>query len=192
VAGDVRRLTDLRPARIAKELADAVEWRSVAMPMTALAMILPLTLQLAFVSAVRVAPPDRATFDAWIGLSLLCVGHCHVVLAAQVWRFADRVRATDDAFTVGLVADRAGWRAWGLSIAFSVVAGLLLLLALPLCDVALPAILLPLAVSALAVIAPALVAVTGLAFIPAMFGLMGRCLREERLLLAYPAYCRSA
>jgi hypothetical protein len=185
---DVRRLAELRPARVVKELADAVEWRSIAMPMTALAMLLPLSLHYLFVTVVQLGAPIEAEFDAWISLSLLCVGHCHVVLAAQAWRFARQASHTGDVFSVGLLADRSGWHAWGLTIASSVVAGTLLLVVLPVAGIAVPALVVPLAISALVVVAPAVVAVTGLTFIPPMFSRMGKKIREERLLLAYPAY----
>jgi hypothetical protein len=187
---DLLRLGELHPARVVKDLADAIEWRSVTLPMTALAMLLPLSLHYLFVLAVRLGVPDAADFDGWISLSLLCVGHCHVVLAAQVWRFAERVRVTGDVFSVGLLADRSGWHAWGLTIASSVVAGMLLLAVIPVAGIAVPSMVVPLAISALVVVAPAVVAVTGLAFIPPMFSRMGKKVREERLLLAYPAYCR--
>ena len=75
---------------------------------------------------------------------------------------------------MGLIADRAGWQAWGVTIASSLVAGVLLLIVVPIAGVA------------LVVVAPAVVAATGLAFVPAMFSRMGRRIREERLLLVYP------
>jgi hypothetical protein len=76
-------------------------------------------------------------------------------------------------FSVGLLADRAGWHAWGVTILSSIVAGALLLVVVPVAGVA------------LIIVAPAVVAATGLAFIPAMFTRMGRRVREERLLLGY-------
>jgi hypothetical protein len=47
-------------------------------------------------------------------------------------------------------------------------------------------VVVPIAGVALVVVAPAVVAATGLAFVPAMFSRMGRRIREERLLLVYP------
>src|SRR5262249_59716756 len=106
-------------------------WWSIAVPMTALALILPLTLHYAVALILRVSVPDGRDFDGWISLSLLFVGHCHVVLAYQAWRFARALRETPDVFSVGLIADRSGWQAWGVTIAASLVAGVLLVLVRP-------------------------------------------------------------
>jgi hypothetical protein len=171
---DVLRLEDLSPAAVVRDLAERIEWWSVALPMTALALLLPLSLHYAVAAMLRVSAPDGRDFDGWISLSLLFVGHCHVVLAYQAWRFARSLRGTRDAFSVGIIADRSGWQAWGVTIASSLVAGVLLLVIVPIAGIA------------LVVVAPAVVAATGLAFIPTMFSRMGRRIREERLLLVYP------
>jgi len=171
---DVLRFEDLTPATVVREMAERLEWWSVALPMTALALLVPLSLHYAVAAMLRVSVPDGRDFDGWISLSLLFVGHCHVVLAYQAWRFARALRGTPDVFTVGLIADRSGWQAWGVTIASSLVAGVLLLVVVPIAGIA------------LVVVAPAVVAATGLAFIPTMFSRMGRRIREERLLLIYP------
>jgi hypothetical protein len=171
---DVDRLEELTPAAVVRELAARLEWRSVALPMTALALLLPLSLHYLVVAMLHAGVPHGRDFDGWISLSLLFVGHCHVVLAYQAWRFARRLREAEDVFTVGLIADRSGWQAWGVTIASSIAAGVLLLVVVPIAGIA------------LVIVAPAVVAATGLAFIPTMFSRMGRKVREERLLLAYP------
>jgi hypothetical protein len=173
-SADVLRFEALTPALVVRELADRLEWRSVALPMTALALFLPLTLHYLVAGMLRASVPDGRDFDGWISLSLLFVGHCHIVLAYQAWRFARVLRGTRDVFSVGLIADRSGWHAWGITILSSLVAGVLLLLIVPIAGIA------------LVIVAPAVVAATGLAFIPTMFARMGRLIREERLLLAYP------
>ncbi len=177
VLDDVDRLEGLSPARVIKDLADRIEWRSVALPMTALALLLPLSLHYLVVTTLNVGLPDGRDFDGWISLSLLFVGHCHVVLSYQAWRFARQIRDAGDVFTVGLIADRSGWQAWGLTIVSSMVAGILLLVVVPIAGIA------------LVIVAPAVVAATGLVFIPSMFARMGKKIREERLLLVYP--CRA-
>jgi hypothetical protein len=182
---DVRRLSELRPAGVVKALAETIEWRSIALPMTALAMLVPLSLHWVAAAALGFGAPDTREFDGWISLSLLCVGHCHIVLAAQAWRFANVLQATPDVFSVGLHADRAGWQAWGVTVASSVVAGLLFLVVVPV-GVALAVMSIAGIALIMVVVAPAVVAVTGLAFVPTMFTRMGRKVREERLLLAYP------
>src|SRR5262249_16897706 len=152
-AGDVLRFESLTPALVVRELAERIEWRSVAMPMTALSLFLPLTLHYLVAGMLRVSVPDGHDFDGWISLSLLFVGHCHLVLAYQAWRFARVLRGTRDVFSVGLIADRSGWHAWGITILSSLVAGVLLLLIVPIAGIA------------LVIVAPAVVAATGLAFI---------------------------
>ena len=174
VGGDVLRLEAVTPATVVREMAEKLEWWSIAVPMTAMALLLPLTLHYIVALVLRVSVPDGRDFDGWISLSLLFVGHCHVVLAYQAWRFARALRETPDVFSVGLIADRSGWQAWGVTIASSLVAGVLLLVVVPIAGIA------------LVVVAPAVVAATGLAFIPTMFSRMGRRIREERLLLVYP------
>jgi hypothetical protein len=171
---DVLRLESLTPTLVVRDLAERIERRSVALPMTALALFLPLSLHYLVAAMLRVSVPDGHDFDGWISVSLLFVGHCHVVLAYQAWRFARVLRGTRDVFSVGLIADRSGWHAWGITILSSLVAGVLLLLIVPIAGIA------------LVIVAPAVVAATGLAFIPTMFARMGRRIREERLLLVYP------
>jgi hypothetical protein len=178
VEEDVLRMGELRPAGVVKQLAEQIEWRSVWVPMAALALLVPLSLHYLVVAALHAAVPDAHEFDGWISLSLLCVGHCHVVLCWQAWRFARALREQPDVFSVGLLADRSGWHAWGVTIASSIAAGMLLLVVVPIAGVA------------LIIVAPAVVAATGLAFIPTMFMRMGRKVREERLLLAYAAGAR--
>jgi len=156
----------------------AIEWRSVWVPMAALALLVPLSLHYLVVAGLRAGVPDAHEFDGWISLSLLCVGHCHLVLCWQAWRFGRALREQPDVFSVGLLADRAGWHAWGVTIASSIVAGMAVLVVVPIAGVA------------LIVVAPAVVAATGLAFIPTMFIRMGRKVREERLLLGYAAAAR--
>jgi hypothetical protein len=178
VEEDVLRMSELRPAGVVKILAEEIEWRSVWVPMAALALVIPLTLHYLVAAGLHVSVPDAHDFDRWISLSLLCVGHCHLVLCWQAWRFARAVQRERDSLVVGLLADRAGWHAWGVTIASSVVAGLLLLMVVPVAGVA------------LVIVAPAVVAATGLAFIPAMFIRMGRKIRDERLLLGYAVAAR--
>ena len=97
-------------------------------------------------------------FGSWIGMSLVIVGHCHVALAALAWRFAKRVRALS---TLQLsTARHGGWSAYGWTLVSSLPVAILLL------------------------IPTALVAITGVFFIPGMFALMHRRLLTERAMLA--------
>jgi hypothetical protein len=171
---DVLRLESLTPRDVIGALTERIEWRSIALPMTALALFVPLSLHYAVATLLRARVPDGRDFDDWISLSLLLVGHCHVVLAVQAWKFARMLRGAPDVFSVGMIADRSGWQAWGITILSSLVAGVLVLLIVPIAGIA------------LVLVAPTLVAATGLAFIPAMFARMGRKIRAERVALVCP------
>jgi hypothetical protein len=170
-AADVERFEHLTAKQVVLEAAARIERRSVALPMVALALLLPLTLHYLVAATVRATMPRPHDFDAWISMSLLFVGHCHLVLAYQAWSFAQSLRAAREPQLVGLLADRAGWHAWGVTIAWSVVAGFVLLAVIPIAGIA------------LLIIAPVLVGATGLTFIPAMFNRMGRKVRRERTVL---------
>ncbi len=184
VEDDVLRFSETRPAQVVKDMADSLEWSSIALPMTAAAMLAPLSLHWLLMAVLSFGPPQGREFDGWISLSLLCVGHCHILLALRAWQFADRVRAAPDVLSIGLIADRSGWAAWGIIVGASAAAGLFLFAVGPFFG--LSALVLPIAGMALLVVAPVVVAITGLAFIPGMFARMGRRIREERLLLSYP------
>jgi hypothetical protein len=171
VEADVEKFGSLTPRGLILEEAARIERRSVAMPMIALALLLPLSLHYLVVATVRVSMPMASDFDSWISMSLLFVGHCHLVLAYHAWSFAQSLRGARDAEVVGLIADRAGWKAWGVTIAWSVVAGFILLAVMPIAGIA------------MLVIAPVLVGATGLTFIPAMFNRMGKKVRLERTAL---------
>lgn len=175
-AADILRLEELTAGQVVRELADRLERRSVALPMAALALLLPLTSHYVCATVFRVVGPSGARdFDGWIRLSLLFVGHCHLILAIHAWRFARTLRATTDALAVQKVATRSAWTAWRTTVVSSVGAGLLMFLVLPILGLA------------LVMLAPALVALTGLACTFPVFARMASCLREERLLLAYPS-----
>jgi hypothetical protein len=172
--GDILRLEELGPRAQAQSMVDALESWSIALPMAALALLLPLSLHYLALTILRASLPRMTDFDVWISLSILLVGHCHIVLAYHSWRLARALRETQDVFALGLVADRLGWRALGVTIGWSLLAGVLLLVPFPIAGVL------------VLTIAPLLVAVTGVFFIPAMFSRMGRRVREERLALRCP------
>jgi hypothetical protein len=95
-------------------------------------------------------------YTIWIAASAAIVGHAHLVLAIACAHFAFRMKDRDPAED-----PRRGWVVWAIAIAVSAVPGVVFL-AIP----------------------PALTAVTGLIFIPAMFGWARRTVAAERLRLA--------
>lgn len=172
VAGDLLRFEEIGPQQVVMRLAAPIERKSVALPMIALALLLPLTLHFVVVATVRGEVPRGRDFDGWISMSLLFVGHCHLVLAYHAWSFAQKLRSAREGHAMATIADRAGWRAWGVTIAWSVLAGFILLAVVPIAGIA------------LFIVAPVLVGATGLTFIPAMFSKMGRKVRRERMVLS--------
>jgi hypothetical protein len=98
-------------------------------------------------------------FDWWICASLILVGIAHLALAYLSMRFADEVEETSLA-ELEHRSPRSGWAALGYTILWSALPGLV-------------AAGIPLIV----------VAITGLVFVPAMFGLMRRRVIAERVAL---------
>jgi hypothetical protein len=99
-------------------------------------------------------------FDIWIMLSLVIVGHAHIVLAVLGARFASKARdmSIDE---VELSRGRAQWVAFGYTLLASALPGALLFL-----------------------IPPVLTAATGVIVAPVMFNLASHWIRSERRDLA--------
>lgn len=154
--GDVARLERGDGSALAAIVADRLERASVALPMIGLALVLPLVLHFLFFISVMVPFGERgvSTFNDWIKMSLVLVGHSHLLLAWLAWRFAKRMRATE---TSRLRLVPGGWPAWGWSTMASALPGAVLFL-----------------------IPPGIVAATGLVFIPAMYSVMRRRVAVER------------
>jgi hypothetical protein len=148
---------ELRVPRVAAlRRAAARERWSIALPMVALSLLTPLTLHLLVACAFGLAP----SYGQWIAISVALVGHAHVALAVTCWMWAKRVAATP---TEELIAGKP--RGWGKSLAAAFVCGLVpgvVLLAVP----------------------PALVIITGLVFIPAMYSAMHHQVTSERAAIA--------
>jgi hypothetical protein len=88
---DVARLEGPNPLEPARRKIDRLEVASIAAPLIGVAMLLPLSLHLAVVS-VGEGTWRPAGFDRWIELSLMLVGHVHLVFAGMCWRYARRLR----------------------------------------------------------------------------------------------------
>ena len=152
---DLARLERGSPARLAAEHADRHERWATALPLAALAFLLPLTLH--FPIGWLMGDALRARdFDRWIQLSAVLVGHAHLLLAALCLRFAYQARRRPLESL-----RRAGWKAYGLTVAASAVPGAVLY-ALP----------------------PIIVALTGLIPVPCMFAAARAALERERGVLA--------
>jgi hypothetical protein len=152
---DLARLEELGDSTLAaRRIVTALERWSIALPLMAVSLLAPLTLHLAFCAVV--GWPDSESFSLWIGLSGMIVGHAHLFLAAASARFAWKLSRSQPHELV-----RYGWGIYGLTVAVSAVPGIVFL-ALP----------------------PALTALTGLCFVPLMFGWARRTVSRERELLA--------
>jgi hypothetical protein len=137
---------------------------SIALPLVGAALLAPLVIHWCVYATIVVLGGnlhDSAwtslfrNFDAWVILSEVFVGHCHLVLAGFAIYFARRL------YRQGTVsAGRAGWWAWLWTWVASTVPGAFLFF-----------------------IPTALVALTGL-FVPLAFWMMGGRIERERRALA--------
>jgi hypothetical protein len=156
------------PARAVHRRIDRWQTAALALPMVGCSLAAPLTLHFLFVLAcAAVQGPwqesgfsfaDVRSFDDWIAISALVVGHAHLVLACHAVLSARSLRR--------LPADAppsewAGWRALMWTVVASAVPGIV-------------AYLIP----------PVLTFFTGLVFIPLMYGAARRTFARERAELA--------
>jgi hypothetical protein len=161
-AVDLARLEAADPLRRAVRLAMSWERGSAALPLVAASLLAPLSLHWLAGSALSAMGGDSlhaSDYGQWIGISVVIVGHAHLVLAifCTIWAFRLRGLGTDE-IRSGV---RRGWAsALGWTTAASCIPGLVL--------VAIP---------------PLLVVLTGIVFIPAMFHVMARIIVRERLAL---------
>jgi hypothetical protein len=147
-SADLARAEAEEPLDDAFDRADALEVRSVRLPLIALALLMPLTLHSLLVGG--------RGFDMWIMLSLLIVGHAHLVLAWLGARFAKEAREMSIA-DVETERSKAQWAAFGYTVLASALPGAILYL-----------------------IPPALTAVTALCVAPVMFNLASHWITSER------------
>jgi hypothetical protein len=179
VRGDIATFELVTPTRVVADAADRLEERSVALPLSALGLLLPLTLHrlgAVLLDAMGVRMPLLGSLgatrpmDAWIKASMVMVGHCHVLLVILVCAFARDLRRHPD-FPEMALGERAGWGAFAWTSLASIPAATLCLTLWPL-EGWLPFILIP-----------TLVTVTGLTFIPPSFLAMGRVIARERAVI---------
>ena len=179
VRGDISAFEAYSAERIIARMADRLEERSVALPLSALALLLPLTLhRLAalVLDSLGVRLPFLWIFgamrpmDAWIKASMVMVGHCHLLLVLLACAFARDLRRHPD-YPENALGERAGWGAFAWTSLASIPAATLCLTLWPL-EGWLPFLLIP-----------TLVTVTGLIFIPPSFLALGRSIARERAVI---------
>lgn len=157
VFADLTRLDRGTPQDSLRERVSRLEVPSLAVPVAAATLLLPLTLHLLVGSGLL--DVYLADFNAWILLSLVLVGHAHLTLLVFSVLHVNRVcRELDLGDEVG----GAGRGLWALlwTITASAIPGAIFLF-----------------------IPPLLVALTGLTFVPWMFFWVARRARSERLLI---------
>jgi hypothetical protein len=135
LASAVEALERRGPAGDLDCLARKMETLSVALPLVAVCLLGPLTIHYAVwllynLTAVslplQIAAVDR-DFGDWIQLSLLIVGHCHILLAWMAWQAgATTPRMPSEALTSDGLSQ--GLRALGLVTLLSILPGVVLCL----------------------------------------------------------------
>jgi hypothetical protein len=161
---DLARIDAARPRDRARWQAARWERASVALPMAATSMLAPLLLHAVVWWVMNLFSgelPDRyfVDFGEWIAMSSLIVGHAHIsVLVGTVhWSLGLPKCATKD-------LSRDLYKSWGRTLGIAVLVACapgIVLLAVP----------------------PLLVAITGLAFLPAAYFVASRGVASERVAL---------
>lgn len=146
-----------------ERLANRLELPSVALPAAGISFLFPLLSHWLFL-LVTGSAREMGDFAQWIRISLVIVGHAHIALVVCGFLFAKKLRGLSlDALT-DLKIHREWLKAWLITIGVSCLPGILLVL-----------------------VPPILVAITGIAFIPAVWLLLHRAVRAERSRFAFAA-----
>jgi hypothetical protein len=95
-----------------------LEAASLALPLTAVALLTPLTAHLPFAFGTN----GLSGIDLWCRASAVIVGHAHLVLAGLFVRHAIRIRRASEP----LELRTAGWRILALTVAAAAVPGIVL------------------------------------------------------------------
>ena len=152
--------SDLRKhARALEQRADKLEVASIALPMAGLTFLLPLFLHWLF--AAMFMTQSTREYSEWIRISLVIVGHAHIALAVLGYLFARKIHRSTISVIQGLRIHREWARMWLITIGVSCLPGVVLIL-----------------------VPPILVALTGIAFIPAMVLALHHAVLTERMKLA--------
>jgi hypothetical protein len=151
----IERLSAQSPQTEVKQLTTRLEQLSIGLPLVALSLLAPLTIHFLVGLLISGGRIDARDFDSWIMTSAVLVGHCHLLLAYLSWRYSRHlIKSNIDGF---LTLKSDGWTTFGLVVASSLVPGAFL--------IGLPVVI---------------VAITGILFIPYMFGWARETLARER------------
>lgn len=126
--GDLARLRRLDMDRHAARVLASAAWQSMALPLAGVALLLPLTLHFLVAQMLGISSyayglwPAFVDFDEWVVVSMILVGHSHILLAVLAWRFGKRLSAPP-AYQPPAGSSRAGWRAYGFTVLSSVLPG---------------------------------------------------------------------
>ena len=155
-------LSHFDPRAIARAAVERWEQRALAWPLMGIALIAPLLIHygVATLLSAQLAPLDQ--FGLWVGLSALIVGHVHYFVGSQGAAFAREVAESPDDRLPTLTG--RGWRAVVVGVGTSLMPGLAAL--------GIPCVV---------------VAITGLAFLPATYWAMHIIAIRERDELAAAA-----
>lgn len=175
VHADVERLRAAEPLRAVRDLVERGETASVAYPLMGLALLVPLTLHFGVYMAAELLRGSRLEraifeFDGWIAVSMILVGHAHLVLVYLARRYAQRLGALSNE-QIERSPPPGGMSALGYTIGASLLGGVIGLFISPIGGL----------VGMLVI--GALVGITGLLFVPWSFTSMRRSLAQERVTL---------
>ncbi len=176
--GDIARLEGYDPAQRVRVMADALEYRSLMLPLVGLVVLLPLGVHLLVAQGIGLLIDDEmsrlAAFDHWIAMSFATLGQCFAIVAWKSRRYARRLRetATSSLPTMGEMADSAPWEVVAAASAAAIAGGVMW--------VAVQGAFAMSLVPALSAFAVGVVGLTGVAVVPPLFTWAHRRLLSER------------
>lgn len=136
---DLERARRFDPGQHAMRMLVALEPASMAPLLAGAAVLLPLTLH--FFAGLLLGT-DIGSYDSWIAISAIAVGHCHLILAVRAWRYG-RQLATMPTMALLHHSYEPGWKTYGIVLAASLFPGVLLMF-VPIILVALTGVFIPL------------------------------------------------
>ena len=161
---DLAHLEAASPELELRHLLAAQERPSIALPLMGALTLVPIAIHfgvyLLFFVLFNRHPHPLATFDDWMGFSVLLVTHAQVITAYMGFRYAKKAATEEDITTLAALPTGSG-SALGLATAASLIPGAVFLL-----------------------IPPAIVLVTGAVVVLPLFSMARSRLLAERALLA--------
>ncbi len=157
---DLARLDEADPFASRSRALERLEAPSLALPLVTASLLSPLLLHLVVYALLCLASSSAlsmADYSAWIGMSMVIVGHAHLALAVCGLLFARKLRRMQ---TEEILA-RACYSDWGAALGVATLVS------------ALPGLI-------LFAVPPCVAAATGLVVVPAMYHLARWRLLRER------------